>query len=391
MFSPHPVFVSPPLHPSRQKTKEKTKSKSVFPPYNKNNQPTKHMMTRELDTHSPASTQKSSSSHTDRPHDKAANKPKKTAKPRKPTKGSQPPNAGDQISDDPLETYEDGIVQATRSRRAAIWEQLQQLCTEGPSPTIWRRVLDHQLKYASTHGRSPGSPQKCSSTKTLLEMTAGVLMKYAPELGKPPAFYKAKCDRLKMLAFRDPVNRAPPATWSVILRILLDLEKQNKQRQALWLFLCWRCASRGTSITKLQIRNVFLLHSTQGSNLALTFVEGKTLATSGPYTLHLAVPPQIVALIRTTIGHKSRYKSSRLFTAADQSYIAKTLKDNGLEIRSLRRGALQAMAKAGAPPAELLHFSRHSETKGLSAYLDHGLHSHWEEASQLKWGAYLTM
>jgi len=43
-----------------------------------------------------------------------------------------------------------------------------------------------------------------------------------------------------------------------------------------------------------------------------------------------------------------------------------------LENRSLRRGALQSLAKAGAPLATMLNFSGHSNVTSLKRYLNFG-------------------
>ena len=55
--------------------------------------------------------------------------------------------------------------------------------------------------------------------------------------------------------------------------------------------------------------------------------------------------------------------------------VALRVVDPALEQRSLRRGAIQALAASGLKDEELLHYSGHSSVQMLRRYLNYGLKS----------------
>jgi integrase len=61
--------------------------------------------------------------------------------------------------------------------------------------------------------------------------------------------------------------------------------------------------------------------------------------------------------------------------------MALKFKDPALTTRSIRRGALQAMAKNGVDEATLMHFSGHKDRNTLLRYLDWGRNFSKEEQS----------
>jgi len=295
------------------------------------------------------------------------------------------PSSSNSQAEEMSETYEDGVVIATRKRRLAMWNNLQELIPANVQPgrlDVWNAIFEKQQQYISTHGRrkqtEPPKPMLPASAATLLEQTIGCLAKHCPALGRPPPAWKAEISKYKQLAYRMGATRARPATWSDIRMMMDRLQKQNLRDAALWLHTCWVTASRGTSVSKLQPKHVHFGLQTWATEetCSLTFCEGKTLKATGPYTLHVEIPSQILDQLRQL--RIKRHKHSVLFPPTAQSQVSRCLHSHGFEIRSIRRGAIQTLANAGVPPAEILHFSRHKDHQGLSAYLDHGLHSKWE-------------
>lgn len=105
-------------------------------------------------------------------------------------------------------------------------------------------------------------------------------------------------------------------------------------------------------------------------------MEGKTISTTGAYTIHATLPMETEAHIQYLLQKRGQRKF--LFPAGTQATVAKALKEYGFEIRSIRRGAAQAMALAGHTPQTIRLFTRHKDEKGLSAYLDAGLVARWD-------------
>ena len=278
------------------------------------------------------------------------------------------------------ETYEDGVGESTRTKRASMWSQLKQL-VDGTRPLqSWMAILQQQQQYARSHGRF-GGPMMWSSQVTLLASTIGCMKKYAPELGRPsPAFY-AEMDRLKALHKRDShlTHKAFPATWPQIFRLITELEEDGDWIPALFLFLLWVTASRGSSVSMIQAHHVHISPcpaSTDSCRLAIVFCEGKTMKHTDAYCIHVEIPTTAATLLSEL--RQTRRKFLYLFPEKTQKSVAAALKQVGLEIRSTRVGALRTMAAAGAPPEKIRLFSRHTTNAALYQYLGSGLHCAWE-------------
>lgn len=107
--------------------------------------------------------------------------------------------------------------------------------------------------------------------------------------------------------------------------------------------------------------------------VAITLVEGKVIPRIGPFTIVLVRYEQFHVAHRLR-KHWERAQDDRLFSDTVVHQAALRLKGlaQGLEVRSPRRGGLQAMALAGVPTAVILKFSRHASEAMLRKYLDHG-------------------
>lgn len=284
------------------------------------------------------------------------------------------------------------MVQQTRQRRTAIWSVLEPLINEDRLAS-WRRILDTQTKYAATHGKSTNGkprPMAPSSHASLLGRTIGTVRKYRPDLFPVPPFVKDAIKQQEALGRKRGVQRAIPIDKKTIYEIIEQLRSRNQRRAALFMELLWLCAARGTSILSLQQPNVHMNHHTFDTHqtVSLLFTEGKTVKSTGAYTLHIAISALTAAALLKYLAKPAK-KTQRIFSRSDMKQVSASLKEAGLEMRSVRRGALQTMARAGASPATLLLFSRHTETKGLYAYLGDGLECRWEASQTFPWSLQL--
>jgi hypothetical protein len=275
-----------------------------------------------------------------------------------------------------------------------MWQILEGIITNASNTNeAWALLLSNQLEYASTHGRS-GGPMKASSTLSLLTGTIGTVGKYAPQIGKPTLAWRAKMQQLRLISLRKEVNRAKPLTPVDVTALVAELMKLPDKRPAIWFQLAWACAARGTSITKIQTRNVFfkVWRASQGfrqleDSVAITFCEGKTISTTGAYTIHAVVSDECRTLLMELVARRRQY--TYLFSPSIQPVAARILKTHGFEICSIRRGALQQMARHGVQSETLLSFSRHRDRSGLTAYLESGRFAHWEATQQVEAAKFL--
>lgn len=277
------------------------------------------------------------------------------------------------------DSYVDGVVQGTRRRRESMLERLKHLIDPTRPTWSWEELLRHQLAYAQTHGRGGGT-QRASSVKTLLERTIGMVRRYFPEMGRPPQEFLATIEQQQYLAFREGAQRATPATWETIQDLIHRLNSTKQQPAALFLLLAWVTCSRGTSIAKLQPRNISFAGplSSPWVTTHIRFCEGKTLRSTGPYLLTVELRQKDAATLASQMI--SRAQKLYLFPTRTQAQVAALLKAVQMEIRSIRRGSIQALALSGMPPEQILMFSRHKDRSGLTAYL--GEAAIWESSIQ---------
>lgn len=156
-------------------------------------------------------------------------------------------------------------------------------------------------------------------------------------------------------------RQAVPATAELIHQVVTTtLDKTIAANIA----MSWITSARTGCIAQLAKNDVVLLPT---GTISVTFRRGKTVRTRGPYTVHSKVPPQWMNIVQERLREAQPFKTS---TRA----VLRALRavDRHLETRSLRRGALQALASAGVSEEDLLHFSGHTTVKMLRRYLEWG-------------------
>lgn len=165
---------------------------------------------------------------------------------------------------------------------------------------------------------------------------------------------------------RQQTPNQPKAATSEQVRRAAELCPQLAVRNAL--LLAWVTAGRGGDVLLLRPENV----TVQGEVLAVNFCRGKTAKVRGPYTVHTTLPPQgFLEYLEAAKGQQW------LFPQVKGAHLKEALRlvDPSLEQRSLRRGAIQALAASGLTDEELLHYSGHSSVQMLRRYLNYGLKS----------------
>lgn len=121
-------------------------------------------------------------------------------------------------------------------------------------------------------------------------------------------------------------------------------------------------------------------------SVAVTIVEGKTVETTGQYTIHCPVASRAGQMIRTALAFangKYLFIDSPKYLEKDlishevlkaETYIHKQLKQwgNDIDLRALRRGGLVRMATCGFSNQIIRLFSRHASDAQLDVYLGRG-------------------
>jgi len=129
-------------------------------------------------------------------------------------------------------------------------------------------------------------------------------------------------------------------------------------------------------IAKLHTEALQLVQLPGQHTLAIPFLEGKVIPKTGSYCLHLAASnPVVHDLIKL---QQSMSEHKYLFPEDCQDEIASTIQvfhtdTVKYDVRALRRGGLQEMARMGLSLDELRVFSRHPSDSMLLRYLQGGI------------------
>ena len=137
------------------------------------------------------------------------------------------------------------------------------------------------------------------------------------------------------------------------------------------LMLAWCVAARIGDLLKLKI----------GSNqcpdvvckngvLSITWRDGKTVSSRGPYTVAVRPPSEWYNAIAAYLRTRTTWVFSGLKTG--DVLVALRRAHPKLECRSVRRGALQCLANAGVSDSVLMQISGHTQLQTLKRYLQWG-------------------
>ena len=155
---------------------------------------------------------------------------------------------------------------------------------------------------------------------------------------------------------------------------------------------CWALGQRFGDFIQLAVRDI--TRDPETGSVKIKVCRGKTVAYTQPYTLVIN-PDLDIARNLLTLQQHSVEKGWRFLAFEDwSSEAAKAVSsatsnllaafDEELEIRSIRRGGLQHMAKMMVPVPTMLHFSKHASEQMLMRYLNWGEHAEAQNAEILK-------
>ena len=149
-------------------------------------------------------------------------------------------------------------------------------------------------------------------------------------------------------------------------QILDAIRKESSRPVKLLTALTWLCCGRTGDCRQLESADIKFFDE---NGMTVTFRKGKTVARRGPYSLHTVFPPGW----KDELNILDETFADELKNASVSSVLAALRRvEKSLENRSIRRGSLQALAKAGVPESTLLEFSGHTSIGMLRRYLAWG-------------------
>lgn len=238
-------------------------------------------------------------------------------------------------------------------------------------------LIADYLQLRRLNPRREGVPfLMASSTRTLLGTIFGALQVQPgfENLPRHPIMKRTARALQKEKNTQGPLSpyTPVPATQIEVERAVINLLQSRNFSAALVLILWWLTASRPGDILLIRLHNVKFLTP---DSISIMFVEGKTCAIIGAYTTATVFPEWM----RQLFNQVTKQNAEFVFPPASrqrlmEEVVAALKKQNPLlQARSIRRGALVSMAKAGVSDATLLEFSHHSSVQMLHRYLDNGL------------------
>jgi len=173
---------------------------------------------------------------------------------------------------------------------------------------------------------------------------------------------------------RSEKPKVPIAATAQQVKAAMAAEPRRAVR--LLLAMTWACCGRTGDILQLGLEDVQWITSTTASpSITTTFRRGKTIERRGPYSLHTSLPAEWFELLDLKPGDPDSLAAAiKVMHRAEVKDVLAALRRVApeLENRSLRRGALQTLAKSGVSEDTLLLFSGHSLVATLRRYLAWG-------------------
>jgi len=161
------------------------------------------------------------------------------------------------------------------------------------------------------------------------------------------------------------IPRTPQAMTQQLFTATVSAERDPAKAGAL--ILAWFTAQRIGCVLKLQREDVMINNDT---SLTVTFRRGKTATARGPYSVHTT---QLLHYLRRLEPLLNVSPKAKIFQMTSSSMLTTFRLVNGaMEAKSIRRGSLQEMARAGTTVETLMKYSGHSREKTLMRYLNWG-------------------
>jgi hypothetical protein len=305
------------------------------------------------------------------------------------TQKRQEPKTKTKVEETQIPFVNEGLVTKTKGTHKTILADLKEM-TKGKPPTT-QEVLSY-LKHRETHPRQAEKDKLVpTTTRTLLGNILGALEK-AELYGLTEMKTTLKEEATMKLALKTTTQKAnahEPKIYSAkkeeILASLDRLFLQTEQR--MYLLLWWLTASRPSSIDQMDFHNV---QFRKEGRMMIKFVKGKTVAVSGPYTVHTAVTEELKTWVEKKQREQPKKQESWWKKDTRTEVLVMLKKENvKIEMRSLRRGALQAMSNSGVPDSTLLEFSRHRDLQMLYRYLNWGMENEMNAVAGMAAGQHL--
>lgn len=262
------------------------------------------------------------------------------------------------------------LAEQTRSNHLSWLNKLTNLDPELSKAPLGWAIVEFVLRIAKNrnHAWSTVSSSLSAIASAFRQLPLYSNAANGIELKKDPTF-AAAAKRAQKLA-----RTAAPTTS---LSTPCSLEQMNdaagklplSSRLLLW--MCWHFAARVGDMRQVHHRDVALPQEREGS-VKVVFRYGKGGAFWGPYTIMANLPSSVIKMFQEWCRSHTK---GPLWSVADQKRVSEVMAEQGLSLRSIRRGALIHHAQKGAEDSDIQLLSGHKRSDTLMRYLGWGSES----------------
>jgi hypothetical protein len=228
--------------------------------------------------------------------------------------------------------------------------------------------------------------QKHERSWTSWRTVAGAFAKVMAALRLLPLYVQAKAaidlrqDTVFMSAYKRSLHLArissitrsakPPLPFDEYGRI----KKKIASPSALLLFrTMWAVLGRASDTRQIQPDDLRVQRRTKDGSTSYrvqaTFRYGKGAAFWGPYTVVVGVSEDLATRLAAFVEQRRRAdRNASLWSAADQAVVASVLKQHEFDLRGIRKGAIQELARRGVPDSAIIVLSGHKRISTLRQF-----------------------
>ena len=190
---------------------------------------------------------------------------------------------------------------------------------------------------------------------------------------KESTYFTAAMKRAQKLARNAGPNSqlSTPMKESVMLGLIKDIQDVGVRTL---LAMSWAFAARVGDMRQVEAKHV-LLPPNNNNNIptSVTFKKGKGGAFWGAYTIHTILPLDTWKdMAEMTLRRRNEQS---IWTTSDQRKLSAIVNKLGINLRSIRRGALLHNAHRGVSDSDLQYLSGHKRIDTLMRYLGWGVES----------------
>jgi len=282
---------------------------------------------------------------------------------------------------------EAAVTKETHKMRKAFLEKLEEFWeTNTITPSMVIAYIEHRHEHPLK--RLKGNRQETTWATTRRLMATAIKACELTELYVPsiPAFrvlndvdFRMSLSYVDKQLKQETPDFPKPAIFEKILEAVATGCATQQEAAATMLAMDWINAGRLPDTKRLRVRSILLCPTNPTMAMAIQWTECKVVELGGnPYTTHPATGVFHEVIARYLKERVRAPKDEFLFPERDKVFqqAVQLMKrvDPQLTDRSIRRGALQAMADNGVPDNILLQFSQHTSLKMLHRYLAWGFH-----------------